>query len=294
MKNNLLVSVVIPFYNQKFWLEQAVDSVLKQTHQFFEIIIVNDGSLESIKDIDNKDKRIRMIEKKNGGPASARNLGMKLSNGDYIAFLDSDDIWLPNKLEVQLNFMIDNNVSWSQHNYYYMYKNDLKNLKKLNTKFYSGDVSTQLFTSFKVQTSTVMVKRKVLFDANNKLIITFREDARYGQDMYFYLELAKKFKLAHINEYLSYFRIRNGNAGFKGTIQIDARQMLWNSLKNENELYKQTNFFTKSGYRINNIIYSVAQKIYIGDKIGKLLSFIPKIFFKVAFIYETIAKKQNL
>ncbi|EGP5645247.1 glycosyltransferase family 2 protein, partial [Enterococcus faecium] len=112
MKNNILVSVIIPFYNQKFWLEQAVDSVLKQTHQFFEIIVVNDGSLESIEDIDNKDKRIRVIEKKNGGPASARNLGMKLSNGKYIAFLDSDDIWLPNKLEVQLNFMIDNNVSW--------------------------------------------------------------------------------------------------------------------------------------------------------------------------------------
>ena len=70
--------------------------------------------------------------------------------------------------------------------------------------------------------------------------------------------------------------------------------MLWSSLKNENELYKRTNFFTKSGYRINNVIYSVAQKIYIGDKIAKQLSFIPKIFFKVAFIYETIVKKQNL
>ncbi|MGM0171586.1 glycosyltransferase [Enterococcus sp. AZ140] len=294
MNQNILVSVIIPFYKEKKWLKEAIESVLKQTYQLFEIVVINDGSPENIKDIEEIDSRIKIINKKNGGPASARNQGIESSKGEYVAFLDSDDMWLPKKLELQLMKMVENKSVWSQHNYYYMYDDSLERLKKINTKYYAGNVSNQVFTSFKIQTSTVMVKKKFLFDEYGNLIISFREDARYGQDMYFYLGLAKKFELYYVDDYLSYFRIRNGNAGFRGTVQINARQMLWISLSNDSNLYKQSNYLTKFGYKINNINYLVLHKFKVNEEMAKIINYPSKIIFKLSFIYENLFKRKKV
>ena len=97
------VSVVIPFYANANWLCEAVDSVLAQTYGNYEIIVVNDGSKEDVSDFLKKyGDKIKYYEKENGGAASARNEGIKRAEGDYIAFLDSDDLWTPQKLSVQL------------------------------------------------------------------------------------------------------------------------------------------------------------------------------------------------
>ncbi|MDD4353937.1 MAG: glycosyltransferase family 2 protein [Candidatus Nanoarchaeia archaeon] len=113
---NILISIIIPTYNRKDKIERAINSVLKQTYKNWELIIVDDGSTdgtqESIKRY-LKNKKIKYYYKKNGGVSSARNFGMKKATGKYIAFLDSDDEFLKNKLEVQLNEMIENNVEFS-------------------------------------------------------------------------------------------------------------------------------------------------------------------------------------
>lgn len=107
VKNSPTVSVVIPTYNRAHLTGRAIRSVLNQTYHDFEIIVVDDGSTDNteevIKKIQEQDKRIRYIQhEKNKGAAAARNTGIKAAQGEYIAFQDSDDEWLPEKLEKQM------------------------------------------------------------------------------------------------------------------------------------------------------------------------------------------------
>ncbi|MDR1554798.1 MAG: glycosyltransferase [Campylobacteraceae bacterium] len=112
----------MPSYNSSKFIAQAIESVLAQTYENWEMIIVDDMSSDNSVEIIEKylqiDKRIRLVKsQKNMGPALTRNRAIKEATGDYIAFLDSDDVWLPNKLQVQIQFMIDNNLSFSYSAY---------------------------------------------------------------------------------------------------------------------------------------------------------------------------------
>ena len=101
-----LVSVIIPTYNRWPMLRDAVASVLTQTFQNFELIIVDDGSTdETAHELAQYGASLRVVSQHNRGVAAARNSGVRVANGEYIAFLDSDDLWLPKKLEVQTAFM---------------------------------------------------------------------------------------------------------------------------------------------------------------------------------------------
>ena len=112
------VSAVIPFYRNVGWLCEAVESVLAQDLGDVEIIVVNDGSPEDVSELlDRFGGRIRYFEKENGGAASARNAGLEQARGKYIAFLDSDDLWTPEKLSVQLKKMKDCGARWSLTDY---------------------------------------------------------------------------------------------------------------------------------------------------------------------------------
>lgn len=107
MKNSILISVVMPNYNGHRFVEQAIDSVLNQTYQNFELIVVddcsNDDSLSLIEHKAQSDNRIRVIAlEHNAGVANARNVGIKEAKGEYIALLDNDDLWTEDKLERQL------------------------------------------------------------------------------------------------------------------------------------------------------------------------------------------------
>ena len=107
MKNNILISVVMPNYNGHSFVEQAIDSVLSQTYENFELLVVddcsNDDSVSLIKHKAQSDSRIRVIAlEHNAGVANARNVGIREAKGEYIALLDNDDLWTEDKLERQL------------------------------------------------------------------------------------------------------------------------------------------------------------------------------------------------
>ena len=107
MENQALISVIIPVYNVEDYLRECVDSVLNQTYENFEIILVNDGSTDSSGEICDeyleKDDRVVVIHKKNEGPSKTRNAGLENANGKYIYFLDSDDYIENNTLELLFN-----------------------------------------------------------------------------------------------------------------------------------------------------------------------------------------------
>ena len=105
-----LISVIIPFYKKINYIEKTIHSILDQTYQNFEIIIIYDDSdlnelIQLKKLIKNNNKIKLIINKKNLGAGISRNKGIKYALGDYIAFIDADDIWKKNKLEVQIDFM---------------------------------------------------------------------------------------------------------------------------------------------------------------------------------------------
>ena len=93
--NNPLISIIVPIYNVEKYLSKCIDSIINQTLENIEIILVNDGSTDSCAEIiesyANKDNRIKVIHKKNGGQSSARNMGLDIAKGEYIGFVDSDD-----------------------------------------------------------------------------------------------------------------------------------------------------------------------------------------------------------
>ena len=117
-----LVSVITPAFNSGRFVAETISSVLSQTYQNWELIIVDDGSTDEtvkiVKSFQEKDNRIQLFENEsNKGSAFSRNLALRNAKGKWIAFLDSDDVWHPEKLEKQIKFMTENNCLFSYTNY---------------------------------------------------------------------------------------------------------------------------------------------------------------------------------
>lgn len=106
MMSNPLVSVIIPVYNGERYLAEAIDSSLAQTYQPMEIIVVDDGSTDKSANIAKSFKDVRYYQQTNQGVSVARNVGLASVRGGFIAFLDADDIWTPNKLDTQINYLL--------------------------------------------------------------------------------------------------------------------------------------------------------------------------------------------
>ena len=105
--NRPLVSVIVPVYNGESYLGAALESIFAQDYHPFEVIVVDDGSIDESAAIARSYKEVRYIHQPNQGVAVARNVGIAVARGEFIAFLDADDIWTPDKLNVQVNYLTD-------------------------------------------------------------------------------------------------------------------------------------------------------------------------------------------
>ena len=158
-----LISVIIPFYNEENYFDECINSVLNQTYQNIEIIIVNDGSdqiyIDKLEKIKFKyPEKIRVFNKKNEGVSSARNLGIEKSKGEYIAFLDADDKWLPFKLEHQIKTIKDKNLDFIHGSYFLINENE-----NFVGSFIAKNLNyDQLINSCDIGLSTVLVKSKLI------------------------------------------------------------------------------------------------------------------------------------
>lgn len=111
------VSVIIPFHSNVLWLKSAVESIQAQTFPVEEVIIICDGCGCDLSQIQASDARINVVTIDNRGPGGARNHAIDLAQGEYLAFLDADDIWYPHKVEHQLEMMISTGAEWSHTSY---------------------------------------------------------------------------------------------------------------------------------------------------------------------------------
>tara|TARA_B100000700_G_C15024870_1_gene847634 strand:+ start:62 stop:814 length:753 start_codon:yes stop_codon:yes gene_type:complete len=135
--NQNLVSIITPSYNSERFISDTINSVIEQTYDNWELIIVDDASYDQtpkiIKRFLSKESRIKAIFlKENIGPSEARNQAIRIAKGRFIAFLDSDDLWLPNKLDAQINYMITNSVGFSFTSYIQISEDGLNHLKEIH------------------------------------------------------------------------------------------------------------------------------------------------------------------
>ena len=165
MNKKPTVSVIIPTYNRAHLVGRAIQSVLDQTYKDFELIVVDDGSNDNteyiIKEFQKKDERIKYVAyKKNKGGSAARNAGIKSSKGEYIAFLDSDDEWLSEKLEKQIRlFKIKPKKVGVLYCGYYNF-DDNTGLGKLINCSFEKDVRIELFKGWCPPTPLLMVRKE--------------------------------------------------------------------------------------------------------------------------------------
>src|SRR4030042_5859454 len=197
------VSIVIPTLNRAHLVARAIKSVLKQTYQDFEIIGVDDGSIDETEKVIKRcgNKRIKYIKhQKTRGPSAARNTGIDASCGDYIAFLDSDDVWLPKKLEKQINLFKKNIVKTGlTYCGVELIDQRSRNVKKKWSPKYRGYVfEKNLSANFIVSgSSTVIVQRKALEKAGK-----FDESLPSCEDWDLWIRIARHYEFDFAPEIL--------------------------------------------------------------------------------------------
>ena len=172
-----LVSIIIPYYKKKKYIGLAINSVIQQTYKNFELIIIYDDEnkedLNFLKKIIKKDRRIKLhINKKNLGAGRSRNKGIKLSKGSLIAFLDSDDLWIRNKLKKQIIFMKKNAIDIS-HTSYHIINSDNKIIGSRKAKDMNHKL---LLNSCNIGLSTVILNRKIITNKIKFANINTKED----------------------------------------------------------------------------------------------------------------------
>lgn len=241
-----LVSVVIPMYNAQQFIKETLLSVINQTYTNIEIIVVDDMSKDKsatiVKDLSNKDDRIKYIYlKENKGVANARNIGIEAAQGRYIAFIDSDDLWKENKLERQIEFMLENKYEFTYTEYEFISENgeSLNKIipveKQVNYK--------KLLSGNCIGCSTVIIDR-------NYIKKIYMENVKH-EDYVTWLSILKSGYNAYgLNENLGYYRkLKNSLSGNK----VQAAKWTWNIYRNVEKLpiHKSILYFSK--YALKNV-----------------------------------------
>lgn len=165
MSSEPLVSIIMPAFNAEAYIRTAVESVLAQTYEHWELLVVDDGSTDGTARIveDFRDSRIVLIRKTNGGVSSARNVGLNNAKGSFIAFLDSDDIWLSQKLAQQVSFMLERPETAISHTLYASINEAGKPI--LNRQLYPFqivDAKERLLVFNYIATLTVMLRADII------------------------------------------------------------------------------------------------------------------------------------
>lgn len=206
LHSEIKISIVTPTFNCSDFVIKTFKSILNQTHKNLEVIAIDDAStddtVEKIKSFN--DDRIKLsVNSENKGAAYCRNFAISKCTGDYIAFLDGDDLWKKDKLEKQLSFMLDNNVAFSYTNYYV-----LDNGKNRITCYYTGPkvVNHKKFIKLDyVGCLTVMYKRSVFPE------LSIPNDISKRNDYALWLRLSEKADCYLLNETLSIYRSRSNS-----------------------------------------------------------------------------------
>ena len=244
--DSIKASIITPLYNAEKYIETTIQSAQSQTYKNWEMIVVDDVSQDNgpkiVERYIKKDKRIKLIKlEKNGGGAVARNRAIKEAKGKYIAFLDSDDLWYPEKLEKQIKFMEENNYDFTYTHYEKIDEegNKLNEIIKSKDKVdYKG-----LLKSNQIGCLTAMYNQENLGKIYMPLI-------RKRQDYALWLQILKKTKYGDcLKENLAQYRLVNGSVSSNKMNLIKFNWQIFREVEKinvfESIYYLSWNIFTK-------------------------------------------------
>ena len=190
------ISVIIPTFNRKHTLQRAIDSVLAQTFKPFEIIIVDDGSKDGTKEwLLQNYPSVQYIHQPNNGVSSARNKGIQISQGSWIALLDSDDEWMPEKLEYQSRFLEMNRDSSFCHTNEIWIRNGVRVNQMKKHKKYGGDIFKHCLDICRISPSSSIIKKDVFEEVG-----AFDESLTVCEDYDLWLRVTAKFNILFLDE----------------------------------------------------------------------------------------------
>lgn len=204
--NNPIVSVIMSVYNDEKYVSLAIDSILKQSFEDFEFIIINDGStdrtLEILKEYEQKDSRIVLIEQENRGLTKSLNIGIKKAKGKYIARMDSDDISDLQRFEKQIEFLeINKDYALIGTNVEKIDESG-KHIEFNTTKYTNKEIQKTLSIRNCFAHGSVMINRTMIKDE-----CYYDENFKYAQDYRLWAKIAKNFKVANLEEPLYSLRL---------------------------------------------------------------------------------------
>ena len=209
MKAN--VSVIIPAYNAESYLAETIESALAQTAPPAEILVVDDGSTDRTAEVARgfEARGVRVLRKANGGPASARNEAIRHSTGEYLAFLDSDDLWVPDKLEAQLAFLElrpDVGLTYGQAR---MFRDTEAGRVFEQTIGFTEAPSLRLLLYGDFIPNSTVVIRRACVDAVG--LLNERRELIAVEDYEYWMRIALRFPIAGLSRPLALYRLREGN-----------------------------------------------------------------------------------
>ncbi|MCF7869806.1 MAG: glycosyltransferase family 2 protein [Candidatus Omnitrophica bacterium] len=200
MDKKPLFSIIIPTYNRRQFLKIAIESVLKQTYANYELIIVDDGSTDNTKELikDYKDSRLNYYYQQNKGPASARNLGIAKARGEFVCFLDSDDRFRINKLEISHRYIKEKSSYKIFHSEEIWYKNGKFLSQKKEHKKTAGFIFDNAVKLCSISISTAVIKKEVFNKIGN-----FDQNLLACEDYDFWLRVTSQYPIYLIPEALT-------------------------------------------------------------------------------------------
>ena len=221
------VSVVIPAYNQAHFIAETIESVLAQTFQDFEIVVIDDGSTDNTPEIVSSFP-VRYFRQENQGPPSARNRGIELSNGEYIAFLDSDDVLMENALQKGVEVLDSHPEVGFSYGQASMMDEDGHIYRVRKSSFLDSSAIVdgkeqirEVLFSNRIATSAVMVRRQCLDEVG-----VFQEELRTHQDLEFFIRVLKRYPAAYIAEPLVKYRVHPNQLHRHHTPRVAERAFL--------------------------------------------------------------------
>lgn len=202
----------MPAYNAEKFIAEAINSVIRQSYKNWELIIVDDLSIDNTRNIINsfvfRDIRIKPIflDKNGGKPSIAKNFAIKKAVGKYIAFLDSDDIWIKNKLEIQVKVMESSNGKYklSYCGGYWIDENGYE-IKSFLPKYKRGYLIKEMLSQYEINNQSVMITKQAL----NDTLKIFNENITIGEDFNLFMHIIYRYEIIAIKKYLIKYRIHS-------------------------------------------------------------------------------------
>jgi glycosyltransferase involved in cell wall biosynthesis len=278
-----MFSVVIPLYNKEESIKKTIESVLNQMFNDFEIIIINDASTDnSLGVVESfKDKRIRVICKENGGVSSARNRGILEAKGDYIAFLDADDLW-DNKYLLIMNKLINdfNNAFIFSCQFGFLNKNNISPANIVHKK--RGYIDNYYLEAIKaplIHTSSVIIKKSCF-----EILGLFNTRYKRGEDVEMWCRLNDNFKLVFEPSLLSYYVLYSENSACQKVVPIDYFYLEYNLFSFSK--YKRE-YFAKRAY---NVILELLKNKQYKDFFRLIIKF---NFSNIIILYYLLLHSKN-